>query len=75
MGIVATTLFISNAVTKNADIARVYLYEEIPLAPWGEKRWTLYHTFKFDIRAVNPVLESCKYTNKLFKTRWIIEVH
>ena len=35
-----------------------YLYEEIPSLPWDKKEWTLYHTFKLNVRTpATPALQ------------------
>jgi DNA-binding Lrp family transcriptional regulator len=48
-----------------------FLYKEVPLLPWNEKEWVLYHKFQPNIRAkAMPILRNCKTRFEHYQ-KWI----
>jgi hypothetical protein len=51
-----------------------FLLQEVPDLDWGEKEWTLYQKFKFNVRAdPEPILESCNISRQVYQ-QWISEL-
>ena len=51
-----------------------FLYKEVPCILWGEKEWTLFQKFKFNVRVnVESVLESCNISHQSYQ-QWISQL-